>query len=134
MMPLEALACGSQQQVAAATSGPAGAVYNVGKVTSRSWAIEPTSPCTHDRTPTEAATNAAKPDCSLCIVASGAKQATNIKFHDGMVPRETKEELLGQKGVVLWFTGAAAAHSTSAFSWVNGSALLRGGPPQVLQG
>lgn len=33
-------------------------------------------------------------------------QATNIKFHDGMVPRETKEELLGQKGVVLWFTGA----------------------------
>ncbi len=33
-------------------------------------------------------------------------QATNIKFHDGMVPRETKEQLLGQKGVVLWFTGA----------------------------
>lgn len=32
--------------------------------------------------------------------------ATNIKFHDGMVPRETKEKLLNQKGVVIWFTGA----------------------------
>lgn len=32
-------------------------------------------------------------------------QATNIKFHDGMVPRETKEMFLGQKGCVLWFTG-----------------------------
>lgn len=30
MMPLEALACGSQQQ--SVTSGPAGSVYNVGKV------------------------------------------------------------------------------------------------------
>lgn len=38
-------------------------------------------------------------------------QATNIKFHDGMVPRETKEQLLGQKGVVLWFTGEEAAAS-----------------------
>ncbi len=32
--------------------------------------------------------------------------ATNIKFHDGMVPRETKEKLMNQKGVVIWFTGA----------------------------
>jgi len=31
--------------------------------------------------------------------------ATNIKFHDGMVPRETKEKILDQKGVVIWFTG-----------------------------
>lgn len=38
--------------------------------------------------------------CALSI-----PQATNIKFHDGMVPRENKEQLLGQKGVVLWFTG-----------------------------
>jgi hypothetical protein len=37
---------------------------------------------------------------ALCL------QATNIKFHDGMVPRDVKEEILGQKGVVLWFTGA----------------------------
>lgn len=31
--------------------------------------------------------------------------ATNIKFHDGMVPRADKEKMLGQKGVVIWFTG-----------------------------
>ena len=31
--------------------------------------------------------------------------ATNIKFHDGMVPRNTKEAILNQKGVVVWFTG-----------------------------
>ena len=31
--------------------------------------------------------------------------ATNIKFHDGMVPRETKEKIMNQKGVVIWFTG-----------------------------
>ena len=31
--------------------------------------------------------------------------ATNIKFHDGMVPRETKESIMNQKGVVIWFTG-----------------------------
>jgi hypothetical protein len=33
--------------------------------------------------------------------------ATNIKFHDGMVPRDTKEKLMDQKGVILWFTGKA---------------------------
>ena len=31
--------------------------------------------------------------------------ATNIKFHDGMVPRDTKEKLMDQKGVIIWFTG-----------------------------
>lgn len=40
---------------------------------------------------------------TLCALS--VPQATNIKFHDGMVPRENKEQLLGQKGVVLWFTG-----------------------------
>jgi hypothetical protein len=31
--------------------------------------------------------------------------ATNIKFHDGMVPRTTKEKLMDQRGVIIWFTG-----------------------------
>ena len=66
VLPMEALALGLRQQQAAVSSGPVGAVYNVG-------------------------------------------QATNIRFHDGMVPRRTKEELLEQKGVVLWFTGNARA-------------------------
>ena len=33
----------------------------------------------------------------------------NPVCYTGMVPRETKEGLLGQKGVVVWFTGGWAA-------------------------
>lgn len=36
--------------------------------------------------------------------ASGAIP-TNITWHEGGVSAEQKEALLGQKGVVLWFTG-----------------------------
>ena len=39
-------------------------------------------------------------------------KATNIKFHEGMVPRAAKEELLKQRGVVIWFTGAFARART----------------------
>ena len=35
-----------------------------------------------------------------------------------MVPRETKEQLLGQKGVVLWFTGELAGTEQLAGSWI----------------
>ena len=71
LLPMEAtLGASSRQQAASVTSGPVGAVYNVGA-------------------------------------------STNIKFHDGMVPRETKEALLGQKGVVLWFTGAPRMRRSS---------------------
>ena len=46
-------------------------------------------------------------------------QATNIKFHDGMVPRDTKEGILRQKGVVLWFTGGRQAAARGA-GWLGG--------------
>lgn len=35
--------------------------------------------------------------------------STNIKWHEGMVPREDKEKLLKQKGCVLWFTGLSGS-------------------------
>ena len=35
--------------------------------------------------------------------------ATNIKWHEGSVSRETRQELLGQKGCVLWFTGLSGS-------------------------
>ena len=35
--------------------------------------------------------------------------ATNIKFHDGMVPREAKEKLMNQRGVVIWLTGLSGS-------------------------
>lgn len=88
---MEALACGSLQQSAAVTSGPAGAVYNVGK-------------------------------------------ATNIKFHDGMVPRETKEELLGQKGVVLWFTGLSGSGKSTVACTLEHALAARGRMTVLLDG
>ena len=35
--------------------------------------------------------------------------STNIKWHEGGVPRTAKEELLNQKGCVLWFTGLSGS-------------------------
>ena len=35
--------------------------------------------------------------------------ATNIKFHEGMVPRAAKEKILDQRGVVIWFTGLSGS-------------------------
>lgn len=35
--------------------------------------------------------------------------STNIKWHEGGVPRESKETLLNQKGCVLWFTGLSGS-------------------------
>jgi hypothetical protein len=41
--------------------------------------------------------------------------ATNIKFHEGMVPRDVKEKLMDQKGVVIWFTGKHVKRSRNQF-------------------
>jgi adenylylsulfate kinase len=35
--------------------------------------------------------------------------STNIKWHEGAVPTEDKEKLLGQKGCVIWFTGLSGS-------------------------
>lgn len=37
------------------------------------------------------------------------QKATNIVWHDGAVTREKREEILGQKGVLLWFTGLSGS-------------------------
>ena len=43
--------------------------------------------------------------------------ATNIKWHEGHVPRANKEAILGQKGCVLWFTGlSGSGKSTVAYT------------------
>lgn len=41
--------------------------------------------------------------------AYDVEKATNIKWHEGMVPRDNKEKLLNQKGCVLWFTGLSGS-------------------------
>ncbi|PSC74484.1 adenylylsulfate kinase [Micractinium conductrix] len=91
LAPMAAASGALQQQVAGVTSGPAGAVYNVGK-------------------------------------------ATNIKFHDGMVPRDTKEEILGQKGVVLWFTGLSGSGKSTVACTLEHALAQRGRMTVLLDG
>ncbi|MFH1426557.1 MAG: adenylyl-sulfate kinase [Candidatus Kerfeldbacteria bacterium] len=37
------------------------------------------------------------------------QKATNITWHEGDVTKEDREKLLGQKGVVIWFTGLSGS-------------------------
>lgn len=37
------------------------------------------------------------------------QKATNVVWHDNLVKREDRENLLKQKGVLLWFTGLSAS-------------------------
>jgi adenylylsulfate kinase len=44
-------------------------------------------------------------------------RATNITWHEGHVTRATREKLLGQRGVTIWFTGlSGSGKSTIAFT------------------
>ena len=45
------------------------------------------------------------------------QKSTNVHWHDGEVNREDRTQLLGQKGVTLWFTGlSGSGKSTIAFA------------------
>ena len=45
------------------------------------------------------------------------QKATNITWHDGTIQKSVRERLLGQKGVVIWFTGLfASGKSTLALA------------------
>lgn len=37
------------------------------------------------------------------------QKATNIKWHEGNITKEDREKVLGQQGVVLWFTGLSGS-------------------------
>src|SRR6185503_10091631 len=37
------------------------------------------------------------------------QRSTNIRWHEGVVGREDRERLLGQRGVTVWLTGLSAA-------------------------
>ncbi len=47
------------------------------------------------------------------------EQCTNITWHEGGVPRDCKEALLGQRACVLWFTGASVGLQLAA-RWQGG--------------
>lgn len=60
--------------------------------------------------------------------------ATNIKFHDGMVPRETKEKLMNQKGVVIWFTGLSGSGKSTVACTLEHALAARGKVTILLDG
>lgn len=45
----------------------------------------------------------------MATEAYSVGQATNIKWHEGKVSREEREQRLGQRGGVLWFTGLSGS-------------------------
>lgn len=60
--------------------------------------------------------------------------ATNIKFHDGMVPRETKEKIMNQKGVVIWFTGLSGSGKSTVACTLEHALAARGKVTVLLDG
>ncbi len=61
-------------------------------------------------------------------------KATNITWHEGHVGRETREQMLKQKGVTIWFTGlSGSGKSTIAFT-VEHAIVGRGHLAYVLDG
>lgn len=112
LLPMESLASGATQQAASAATDHTHHTYDVGKASLVGWhepvqdaACLESAPLGASRWSSRALPLPSASLRALVRLVRTARQATNIKFHDGMVPRETKEQLLGQKGVVLWFTG-----------------------------
>ncbi len=64
-----------------------------------------------------------------------AKQvATNITQHAPIISRQDKEKLLGQKGILLWFTGLSAAGKSTIAHTLESELLKRGYLAAVLDG
>lgn len=60
--------------------------------------------------------------------------ATNIKFHDGMVPRTTKEQRLDQRGVIIWFTGLSGSGKSTVACTLEHALASRGKLTVLLDG
>lgn len=60
--------------------------------------------------------------------------ATNIKFHEGMVPRDVKEKLMDQKGVVIWFTGLSGSGKSTVACTLEHALAERGKVTILLDG
>lgn len=62
------------------------------------------------------------------------QKATNIVWHDGDVTRSARENLLGQKGVVLWFTGLSGSGKSTIAREVERKLFASGHLSYVLDG
>ncbi|GMH34233.1 hypothetical protein BSKO_02067 [Bryopsis sp. KO-2023] len=52
--------------------------------------------------------------------------STNIKWHEGGVSRESKQELLDQRGCILWFTGLSGSGKSTVACTLEHALLERG--------
>ncbi|KAF8059728.1 APK2 [Scenedesmus sp. PABB004] len=60
--------------------------------------------------------------------------STNIKWHEGGVSTEQKEQLLEQKGCVLWFTGLSGSGKSTVACTLEHALLERGRLTALLDG
>ena len=61
-------------------------------------------------------------------------QATNIKWHHGLIDKYVKDELLRQKGCVLWMTGLSGSGKSTLACMVERALTQRGNLCTVLDG
>jgi adenylylsulfate kinase len=61
-------------------------------------------------------------------------KATNITWHEGHVGRPEREEILGQKGATIWFTGLSGSGKSTFAYTVEHALVQRGHLAYVLDG
>ncbi|MCS6978426.1 MAG: adenylyl-sulfate kinase [Gemmatales bacterium] len=61
-------------------------------------------------------------------------KATNITWHEGHVQRETRQQLLGQKGCTIWFTGLSGSGKSTIAYTLEHALVQRGRLAYVLDG
>ncbi len=64
---------------------------------------------------------------------AGAK-ATNIVWHQGQMTKEDREQILGQKGVVIWLTGLSGSGKSTIAREVEKKLVEHGHHAYVLDG
>jgi adenylylsulfate kinase len=91
--------------------------------------------------PAAAAAAASAPARAAATTTAGATgdvynvgAATNIKFHEGMVDRATKERIMGQRGVVIWFTGLSGSGKSTVACTLEHALAARGRVTVCLDG
>jgi len=62
------------------------------------------------------------------------KKATNITLHEGAITKKDRERLLGQKGVVIWYTGLSASGKSTLAHAVEEKLFELGRVSYVLDG
>jgi len=62
------------------------------------------------------------------------QKATNITWHSGSITKADRENLFGQKGVVLWFTGLSGSGKSTVAREVEKMLFKRGNLVYVLDG